>query len=946
MIAILDDVLKRNIEQARKARTLSLALSFDKGLDALYQSVLENARAFLGTRIASLLLLSDDQSYLKLEAAAGLPEELIQQERVPFGAGISGRVAKIGRPISIPDVEKYLLSRQESCENYYHGAFASAPLLVGNRIIGVLNMSAREDSGTFTTTDLYQLSLLAGQAGMAIENTRLYEQAQQEITERKQVEDELQKYREHLEELVEQRTADLTIANEQLQREITERKRVEQIQAVLFSISQATAKSRNLKELLKNICEQLGTLIDTSNCYTALYDKEKDRYSFPFYVDEYDKLEPYATEPLPKSLTDYVRRTGEPLLVDEEVFQELIQKGEVRLVGTRASIWLGIPLKTKQEVIGVVAVQSYNKKSLYSAKDLELMTFVSENIAFAIERKLAEDALRESEEKYRHLVERANDGIALIQDGLLEYINPRMTEIFGYAQNELIGQPFTTYIHPDELSTIIERYKQRMAGENMPVIYETVIISKDGRALNVEVNAGLITYRGKPADLVFVRDITSRKQTEKELRKYREHLEELVKERTIQLETAQQELEQEFNAHKKEEQERRKLEEQLHQSEKMEAIGQLTGGIAHDLNNHLSGVLGYAGLLRDRLEDETFKRYAETIVKASKNAAGLVTQLLAFARKGKFQTIEVDTHKVIAEVVTLLEHSIDRRIRIIRHLQADPSKIMGEPNQLQSALLNIALNARDAMPAGGSLTFSTEVVKLREKDCRYHLYKITPGRYLQISIIDTGIGMDKETLKRIFEPFFSTKEKDKGTGLGLAVVYGTVRSHKGFINVYSEQKKGTIFKIYLPLTNTKTGTKKPGTADPGKIMATGHILIVDDEAIVRELTAEILQEFGYKVTTCKDGVEAVEYYKKSWQQIDLVMLDMFMPKLNGRDTFIALCKINPKVRIIILSGYSITGEAQELLDQGALFFLQKPFQATQIRRIIKKVLQNHSKIGE
>jgi len=333
-------------------------------------------------------------------------------------------------------------------------------------------------------------------------------------------------------------------------------------------------------------------------------------------------------------------------------------------------------------------------------------------------------------------------------------------------------------------------------------------------------------------------------------------------------------------------------------------------------------------------------------VKASKSAADLISQLLSFARKGKFRSIPVNIHKLIDDVVSLLERSIDKRIKINIQLAANQPIIIGDPTQLQTSVLNIALNARDAMPEGGDLTFSTEVLKLDTHYCSYHPHKITPGYYLKISISDTGSGMAKETQKHIFEPFFTTKGIGRGTGMGLAGVYGAIRSHNGAISVYSEPGKGTEFKVYLPLPQSKRKLDKVKTSITNRNNGIGFILVVDDEEIVRNLAVDVLQEFGYKVTTCNDGAEAVEFYRKYWAQIKLVILDMVMPELSGKDTFFAMREINPKIKVIISSGYSVHGEAQELLNAGALFFLQKPFQADLFLQTITNVLQSDLKENE
>jgi CheY-like chemotaxis protein len=276
---------------------------------------------------------------------------------------------------------------------------------------------------------------------------------------------------------------------------------------------------------------------------------------------------------------------------------------------------------------------------------------------------------------------------------------------------------------------------------------------------------------------------------------------------------------------------------------------------------------------------------------------------------------------------------VDPRITIVQALKANPPLALGDPTQIQNALLNLALNARDAMPEGGELILATDVVVLDEEYCRGNPYEMSPGRYLRICVTDSGVGMSEEVRRHLFEPFFTTKGLGKGTGMGLAAVYGTVRNHKGAIDVYSEPGHGTTVKVYLPLLESAEQAETP--AEVGEpVRGTARILVVDDEEVVLKLAAEALRDLGYQVTTCKDGAEAVAYYREAWRSIDLVILDMVMPAFGGRETFLAMRETNPAVRAILSSGYSLNGQAQAILDEGVLDFVQKPFQ---LRELSSKV---------
>ncbi|MDP6543341.1 MAG: response regulator [Phycisphaerae bacterium] len=389
--------------------------------------------------------------------------------------------------------------------------------------------------------------------------------------------------------------------------------------------------------------------------------------------------------------------------------------------------------------------------------------------------------------------------------------------------------------------------------------------------------------------------------------------------------------------------ERARLEDQLRQARKMEAIGQLAGGIAHDFNNILTAIQGNAELLKlDLPETGTPTRFTDEIIKGANRAADLTKQLLSFARKGKRQVTPVDVHQTITDTTHLLAHSLDRRIELHLELHAAPSIVMGDPTQLQNALLNLGLNARDAMPEGGSLTCSTRNVTLTTEDCSERSYDLTPGQYIEISLADTGVGMDIGTQERIFEPFFTTKEMGKGTGLGLAGVYGCVKSHDGSIHVDSTPASGTTFRILLPLADTDAETALHSDGDEKPVRGTGHILVVDDEESVRNFASTALRNLGYTVSTCCDGSEAVDCYREEHGTIDLVILDLIMPKMSGQDAFREFKKINPDVKVLVASGFSHTEATQQMLNDGALVLLNKPFQISKLSQAVAKHTKNDS----
>ena len=424
--------------------------------------------------------------------------------------------------------------------------------------------------------------------------------------------------------------------------------------------------------------------------------------------------------------------------------------------------------------------------------------------------------------------------------------------------------------------------------------YEAEGMRHDGSRVPIEVTASTIRYDGAPARAAAITDVGDR----------------------------------------------RRIEDRLRQSQKLEAIGQLAGGVAHDFNNQLAGIAGFGELLHNRLSDPKLAGYAEGILTCARRAGDLTRQLLAFSRRGLYRTESVDLHETIDEVTAILERSIDRSISIVRRYEASPPVTPGDPTLLQNMLLNLGLNARDAMPDGGELIFATEIVELDADYCAATPHDIEPGRFVCVSVTDTGQGMTDEVKARIFEPFFTTKEPGKGTGMGMAAVYGAVKQHGGSINVYSEPGRGTTFRVYLP--ETPGQREKPHTSAPAEPVAAdrpARILVVDDEELLRVVAMDILAEAGYTVLSQPDGERAVAYFREHWEEIDLVLLDMIMPQLGGRQACEAMLEIDPGARIVLCSGYSLNGEAQLLLDRGVVDFVQKPYRRSELTRKVAEALK-------
>ncbi len=378
--------------------------------------------------------------------------------------------------------------------------------------------------------------------------------------------------------------------------------------------------------------------------------------------------------------------------------------------------------------------------------------------------------------------------------------------------------------------------------------------------------------------------------------------------------------------------EKHELEFQLRQTEKMRAIGQLAGGIAHDFNNQLTAILGFSDLLAKLVKGESkAERCVRMIVKASERSAQLTSKLLAFARRGKNLIQPMDIHEVVREVISLVSIVLDKRITVTQQLFAVNTVISGDAGQIQNALLNLALNARDAMPDGGDLIFRTENIRITDGK-----FGFPSGEYIKISVEDTGIGMPEEIHEHIFEPFFTTKSNSEGVGMGLSAVYGTVQNHHGVIEFTSSPGNGTTFDLYFPLVKEKVFKVKQKAAHT-VVPLQLNILIVDDEDLIRNMAIEMFSVLGCRVIAQPDGKSGVNYYRQHWEEINIVLLDVEMPGMNGLQTFMEMKKINPEIRALVISGYSKNSEVNTMLEWGAKGFLQKPFRLDQIIETVYRI---------
>ncbi len=687
--------------------------------------------------------------------------------------------------------------------------------------------------------------------------------------------------------------------------DITERKRMEKIQAAFFEISEATNLSNNLEELLKTIHEILGTLIDTTNFYVALYDAETDMYTFPYLVDEYEDGTDLKPEQLKKSLTDYVRKTGQPLLVDDKLHQELEESGDITLVGSPSPIWLGVPLKTPHGVIGVVTVQSYSDPTLYKESDMDLMTFVSGHIAMAIERKQAEMVIRNSEQDLRTLIETMRDGVMKVDiHENVVFANPAACHILGYERGELEGLNLHQIVVEKDMDLVMAETQNRLRRHRSR--YELTVKTKNGQEREVSISAAPYTdERGNVVGTVGVfTDITELKKAQEE---------------------------------------GQRLREKLANAQRMESLGVLAGGVAHDLNNILGPLVGYPELIKRRLPpDNPVTEQIAKIEESAKRAAEVVQDLLTMGRRGRYEMAHTDINRIVRSYLESTDFARQkaRYPKVTTNVQLDTGipYVYGSDTHLSKVIMNLVINALDAMPDGGTLTVKTEC---RHLDQLYGGYNnIEPGRYNIVTVSDTGIGIDEADTKRIFDPFFSKKKLGKsGSGLGLSVVYAVVKDHNGYVDVRSELTKGSDFIIYLPAIemNTIAGADKPIY----DIKGDEKVLVVDDVPEQRDLAVTLLGSLGYCMTSVANGHEAVEYLKSN--TCDVIILDMIMePDFDGLDTYREIIKMHPQQKAVIVSGFSQTDRVREAEKLGVTRYVKKPYTMQKLGKAIREVLASES----
>ncbi len=561
------------------------------------------------------------------------------------------------------------------------------------------------------------------------------------------------------------------------------------------------------------------------------------------------------------------------------------------------SIYLGKKLVEPLRQMTQMAIQiSEGQKDLWF-EDKRSNYWEFNQLSQAFNYMLANLKDAEEQSRYKELLENVDDAVYILDlEGHVMEANEAAYSRLGYTPQQFFKLNLAEIIPREDAGSIIDQLGKGIQNHKpQKIVVETSHIKTDGKLIPVEIRSRAISFRGRDVILNAARDISLRIEAEKE---------------------------------------KKLLQGQLLHSQKMEAIGTLAGGIAHDFNNLLMGIQGYVSLMRLQTNpDDPNCEYIQGIENAVTNAANLTNQLLGFARKGKYELKQTCINDLVISSTKMFTRT---RKEIVTHnqLQDNLWTVRADPGQIEQVLINFYLNAWHAMPQGGDLCIQTENVYLSDHYCKP--FEVPGGNYVKVSVTDTGVGIDKEIIERIFEPFFTTKDIGKGTGLGLASAYGIIKNHNGIIRVYSEKDHGATFNIYLPSSDLE---EPVDTAVNSQLLKGNEtILLVDDEKAAILVEKLMLEELGYTVLPVRSGRRAIELYKENKAGFDLVALDMIMPEMNGKDTYDELKKINPKVKVLLVSGYSLNKQIEELMGLGCKGYIQKPFDIVGLSQKVREAL--------
>lgn len=643
----------------------------------------------------------------------------------------------------------------------------------------------------------------------------------------------------------------------------------------IWGIQRDVTEKRRLQEQLRASEIRYRNLVEQANDMVLLFN---NRGEFVFANKRFFEMTHYAADEIwgkpismlvhPDSASDVMQKIQELFLSPEQHLRHTVRL-LTRFNEERVAELSMTTLRAADKVTGILAI----------GRDVT-------------QEQSVRNALHESEEKYRSLVEHSLFGVLVLQNEKIVFANQTLSSLFEMDLSSLQGASIDSFVHPNDYVQLSGKFAEVASTPNTDVRFNLRIMTPSGSMKMLEGWAAAISYMGKPAIQAAVVDVTDTKR----------------------------------------------LEEQLIQSQKMESIGQLASGIAHDFNNLLGSIYGALEILRRRYgaSDQNLKKYIDILDGSAQRAAELTSQLLMFSRQRESNIKPVRMNDTVNDTMKILTRSIGKNIKIESALDPTLFTIEADTSQLESVILNLSINSRDAMPSGGTLRIETSNMEFDQR-ITHQIADAKPGNYACLSVSDTGIGMDEETQRKIFEPFFTTKPLGKGTGLGLSIVYGIVKNHRGFINVYSEPGRGTTFRIYLPATDKLPVDEATVTS---KEVPHGNetILLIDDELTLLDLTREILEGLGYRVMIAEGALEGIRIYKDNRSDVNLVILDMLMPEMTGTEVYPILKNINPDINVLLATGLNVGEKVEDLLAMGVTDVVGKPYSISDLAVHVRHAL--------
>jgi PAS domain S-box-containing protein len=924
------------LREAVAIHELSETIAFTLDPQTVLSKLADAALAQSEADEVSILLPTSDGKELYVAAVRGEKRERLLGERIPLDESISSWVARERTPL--------ILNGEVSDERFVAlwprpdiRCAVSVPMQVANKLVGIINLNMTNRLRPFTLGQMKALTILAGTAAAALESASLYTQVQRAE----------ENYRSIFENAVEgifqstpegrfitvnpamarilgydspeevvQHVSDISNQVYVHPEDRVKSNAAEKDQGFLhgfefeayrkdgeriwLSLNRRVIRDRDGIEIYREgSVEDITTRRRTEKALEASENRKdailKTALDCVITIDHEGHVidfNPAAEHTFGYAREDVVGKKMADLIVPPSLRADH-ERGFARYLTTGCSSLLG-------KRIEITAMRADGSEipvelTITAIGDLPHPTFTA-FVRDLTERRRAEAELRQSEERYRDLVENAHD-IIYSHDlkGNYTSVNRAGEQSTGYTHEECLSLNIADTIAPEHVSKAREMMAKKIAGEKVTA-YEVDILAKDGKRVSVEVNTKLILQDGVPVGVQGIaRDVTERKH----------------------------------------------LEDQLRQSQKLEGIGQLAGGIAHDFNNLLTAINGYSSLALQRIEgNPSVKTYLEEIKNAGERAANLTRQLLAFGRKQILQPLPLKLNDTVTDMNKMLQRLIGEDIQLSAKLATDLKRVKADPGQIEQVLVNLIVNARDAMPHGGKLTIETANAELDREYASTHV-GVDAGSYVVLAVSDTGAGMDEQVRRRIFEPFFTTKEKGKGTGLGLSTVYGIVKQSGGNISVYSEPNHGTTFKVYLPALATAPKSSEVRAVESPIPGGSETVLLVEDEAVVRGLACQILEDAGYRVLVAKQGEDAIRLCIEHAQEIHLLLTDVVMPGAGGKEVADRLGSLRPGIKVLFMSGYTDEAIVHHGVLDSNVKFIQKPFSPAALARKVREVLDSN-----